>query len=115
MPTVTFVHADGREQAVEARAGASVMEAATGGGLSGGVVTGPGAIVGECGGNAMCATCHVYVDPAWLPKLPPKSEDEEDLLDSTASPCTPESRLSCQIRMDDALDGLRVRLPERQL
>ena len=112
MPTVTFVDGDGKEQAVQARVGASVMDAATG---AGNLMTGPGAIVGECGGNAMCATCHVHVDPAWLPKLPAMTEDEDDLLESTASPRTPESRLSCQIRMSDALDGLRVRLPDRQV
>ena len=62
MPDITFIEPDGREIGFEAPAGVSLMQAATGFGLAG--------IVAECGGSAMCATCHVYVDPAWADKLP---------------------------------------------
>ncbi len=71
-------------------------------------------IVAECGGNAVCATCHVYVDEAWLPKLAAVAADEDDLLDGTATERLPNSRLSCQIKITPALDGLVLRLPERQ-
>ena len=71
-------------------------------------------IVAECGGNAVCATCHVYVDAAWLAKLDPVAADEDDLLDGTASERLPNSRLSCQIKITPALDGLVLRLPDRQ-
>ena len=68
-------------------------------------------IKAECGGSATCATCHVYVDDAWLDKLSQPSEDEEDLL-YTAQDRRPNSRLSCQILLSDALDGLKVTLSE---
>jgi 2Fe-2S ferredoxin len=71
-------------------------------------------IVGECGGSAMCATCHVYVDESFLDKLELMSEVEDELLESTASPRLPNSRLGCQISLVDALDGLVVKVPERQ-
>ncbi|HEY8189368.1 MAG TPA: 2Fe-2S iron-sulfur cluster-binding protein [Micavibrio sp.] len=61
----------------------------------------------ECGGSCCCATCHVYIDPEWMPRIPPAGEDEEVMLDS-AMEVTDNSRLSCQIVMSDALDGLRV-------
>jgi 2Fe-2S ferredoxin len=65
----------------------------------------------DCGGSCACATCHVYVDEAWLPRLSPPSEDEEDLL-YTSPDKQPNSRLSCQILMSDALDGLQVTLAQ---
>jgi 2Fe-2S ferredoxin len=71
-------------------------------------------IVFDCGGNATCATCHVYVDEAWLPKLAPKSGDEDALLEGTAAERRPTSRLSCQIRITPELDGRVLHLPERQ-
>ncbi len=67
-------------------------------------------VLGECNGSLACATCHVIVDDAWMAKLPPISEEEDAMLD-TVFDLTPTSRLSCQIRLIDALDGLRVRLP----
>ena len=67
-------------------------------------------VLGECNGSLACATCHVIVDDAWTAKLPPISEEEDAMLD-TVFDLTPTSRLSCQIRLIDALDGLRVRLP----
>ncbi len=106
MPQVHFILADGRTQTVDAADGTTVMQAATGAGLSG--------IVAECGGSAMCATCHVYVDAAWVPKLAPLLANEIEMLECTAAERLPESRLSCQIRLDAALDGLTVRIPDRQ-
>ncbi len=107
MANLTFVRFDGSRQVVDARAGVSVMQAAINDGIDG--------IVAECGGNAMCATCHVYVDPAWEAKVPAIRQDEEDMLDSTASERKPNSRLSCQISMTPELDGLVVHLPKTQI
>jgi len=106
MTTIIFIHPDNRTEQVEAENDASVMLAALTHGVDG--------IVAECGGNAVCATCHVYVDEAWTGKLEPVSDDEDALLDGTASERLPNSRLSCQIKVTPALDGLVVRLPERQ-
>lgn len=106
MTTITFIHPDNRSQQVEAEDGASVMLAALTHGVDG--------IVAECGGNAVCATCHVYVDEAWAARLEPVSDDEDALLDGTASERLPNSRLSCQIKVQPALEGLVLRLPERQ-
>ena len=70
-------------------------------------------IKAECGGACSCATCHVYVDEAWFGRLPPPSEEEEDLLYSTLDK-KPTSRLSCQIKVKEAIDGLVVHVPSRQ-
>ena len=70
-------------------------------------------IVGECGGSAMCATCHVYVEPEWVEKTGTRNAMEADMLDF-AFEVRDNSRLSCQIKVTDALDGLRVRVPEKQ-
>ena len=106
MPDITFILPDGSEQGLEAPEGVSVMQAAGGAGIRG--------IVAECGGSAMCATCHVYVDPAWLDKLPAPLPNELEMLECTASERLPHSRLSCQIKLTGDLHGLVVRLPERQ-
>jgi 2Fe-2S ferredoxin len=106
MPTIHFVHSDNRSESLEAEIGNSAMRAALAHGLDG--------IVAECGGSAVCASCHVYVDEGWLAKLKPVGADEDDLLDGTASERLPNSRLSCQIEMTAELDGLVLRLPERQ-
>jgi 2Fe-2S ferredoxin len=106
MPTITFIHPDNRSEPIEAAIGDSAMGAA--------LVHGINEIVAECGGNAVCATCHVYVDEAWLAKLETVAADEDELLDGTASERRPNSRLSCQIKITPALDGLVLRLPERQ-
>ena len=106
MPSVTFIHPDGRSERVEAEAGTSAMNTA--------LVHGVRGILAECGGNAMCATCHVYVDEAWVERLAPPGKDEEALLDGTAAERRPNSRLSCQIRMTTELDGLVLCLPDRQ-
>ena len=105
MPKITFIQPDGSEQTVEAPLGWSVMEAAV-------KELVPG-IDADCGGACSCATCHVYVDPAWVDRLPPKAEMEDTMLDF-AQAAAPNSRLSCQIRVTSDLDGLIVRVPVAQ-
>jgi 2Fe-2S ferredoxin len=107
MPKITFVQPDGRSESVEADVETSAMLAALTHGVDG--------IVAECGGNAVCATCHVYVDEAWLGKFDAISDNEDALLDGTATERLPNSRLSCQIKITPALDGLVLRVPERQI
>ena len=107
MPSIIFIHPDGRRQQVEASAGESAMQAATRQDIS--------EILAECGGNAMCATCHVYVDEAWLARLPAMGGDEDALLDGAAAERQTNSRLSCQIKLAADLDGLVLSLPDRQL
>ena len=107
MPKFTYVTPDGARQNLDVAEGASVMQGAIRNGIEG--------IVAECGGNAMCATCHVYVDEDQLPLLPEITEEEDALLDGTASERRPNSRLSCQIPVTAALDGLVVQLPDRQV
>lgn len=105
MPRVTFVQPGGAAQTVEAPAGKSVMEAAVGEMVNG--------IIGECGGCCSCATCHVHVDEAWFGKLEPKDQMEEAMLEGAVDP-GPTSRLSCQVKLTDDLDGLVVRIPPGQ-
>ena len=107
MPTISIVHTDGRPERIDAREGESAMLAATRHGITG--------IVAECGGNAMCATCHVYVDDDWLGRLPAVSDQEDALLDGAAVQRLANSRLSCQIKIAPDLDGLILRLPDRQI
>ncbi|MGX4774567.1 2Fe-2S iron-sulfur cluster-binding protein [Bradyrhizobium guangdongense] len=107
MPTISFIHRDSNSERVEVSDGESAMQAATRHGLDG--------ILAECGGNAMCATCHVYVDDAWVARLPAMAEDEDALLEGAAAERLPNSRLSCQIKITPELDGLVLRLPERQV
>jgi len=106
MVQVHFITADGQSATAEAEAGQSLMEAALNANLPG--------IEGQCGGFLNCATCHVYVAEAWLDRLPPPDEEEEELLEGTAEPRRPNSRLSCQIRITDALEGLTAGLPASQ-
>lgn len=107
MPIITFIHPDGHAERVEAETGDSAMRAA--------VVYGLDGIVGECGGSAVCATCHVYVDEGWIGRLIAVGDDEDALLDGAACVRKPNSRLSCQITITPGLDGLVLRLPERQV
>jgi 2Fe-2S ferredoxin len=102
---VTFVDQGGTRRTVEATAGQTVMEAAIHNAVPG--------IEAECGGACACATCHVYVDEAWRARVGPAAPMEEDMLDF-AYEVRPASRLSCQITMADALDGLVVTTPARQ-
>jgi len=107
MPKVTFIKPDGAELIVDAKDGATLMQAGIDGGING--------IVAECGGCCQCATCHVYVAPAWQGLLPAVSESENAMLDNTVCERLPESRLSCEIKLTSELDGLVVRLPVRQV
>ena len=106
MPKVTYIEHGGKEHHVELPAGWTLMQGATLNGIDG--------IEGECGGSCGCATCHVYVDEAFLDKLEPQSETEDEMLDCAVSPREPNSRLSCQIKATPAIDGIVVRLPEAQ-
>ncbi len=105
MAKITFIEADGKEHAVEAKEGQSVMQAAMDNLVPG--------IVAECGGFASCATCHGYVEEAWLKKLPPPDASEEGMI-SCAFHVRPNSRLTCQIQVTPALEGMVVRLPVSQ-
>jgi 2Fe-2S ferredoxin len=106
MPRVTYIDTDGKETALDIAVGTSVMQAAVYNGLDG--------IVAECGGSCMCATCHVYVREDLLAKTPAMQPDEDAMLEGTASPRRPNSRLSCQLVVSPEMDGLVVYLPETQ-
>ena len=103
MPKLIVVTREGEERDIDGDAGLSVMEVIRDVGID--------EILALCGGCCSCATCHVHVDPAFADLLPPMSEDENDLLDSSASRDAT-SRLSCQIQFTGALDGLKVRIAE---
>ena len=103
MPKLLVTNRAGEESEVTATAGLSVMEAIRDNGFD--------ELLALCGGCCSCATCHVHVDPAFIDKLEPMSEDENDLLDSSDDRDA-NSRLSCQIPFTDALDGLKVRIAE---
>jgi 2Fe-2S ferredoxin len=105
MALVTYIKHDGSAYEIEVPNGTSVMQGAVDNMIDG--------IVGECGGSCSCATCHCYVDEAWLAKLPPPQPMEKDMLECVLEP-KPNSRLSCQISINPGLDGLVVRLPESQ-
>jgi Ferredoxin len=103
---VHFVEPDGKRHALAARTGQSLMRAAVDADID--------RIKADCGGVMTCATCHVYVDPAWIDRLPAPSVDENAMLEMTAAPRAPTSRLSCQLALVPELDGLTVALPETQ-
>jgi len=82
--------------------------------MLGATMNGLAGIDADCGGALACATCHVYVDPAWVDKLPAPDESESDLLQGAAAEIRPNSRLSCQLVVTEAMDGLTVEVPDRQ-
>ena len=100
MPTIHVTDRDGSRSSFQARKGLTLMEALRGAGYE--------SIEAICGGNCSCATCHVYVDPAWTDKLPERSEDEDDLVADTDVYDEQRSRLSCQVDVTDDLDGLSL-------
>ena len=104
--TVHLVAPDGAGRVIAATPGESLMRAATAAGVD--------AIKADCGGMLSCATCHVFVDEAWAARLPPPSADEDAMLEMTAAPRRPTSRLSCQIVLGPELDGLTAGLPDTQ-
>jgi 2Fe-2S ferredoxin len=106
MPKIIYVLAGGERREVDAAAGASIMETAVKNNVRG--------VDAECGGCLSCATCHVYVDEAWFAKLPPPEADETEMLGFVAAEQKPNSRLSCQLKMNESLDGIVVKIPDRQ-
>jgi ferredoxin, 2Fe-2S len=105
MPKITYIDASGASRTVDAQIGSTVMETAVKNSIPG--------IEAECGGACACATCHVYIDEAWTAKTGKAQPMEDDMLDF-AFEVKPTSRLSCQIKVSDALDGLVVRTPAKQ-
>lgn len=104
MVKIVFQTHDGQEHVVEANTGGSLMEAARDNNLPG--------IAADCGGACACATCQVYVAPEWVEKLPEKDDMETDMLEFAWEPDMELSRLSCQVPVTEALDGLVVKIPE---
>jgi len=105
MPKITYIEHNGKEHTIEAAVGQTVMEGAVKHAIPG--------IDADCGGACACATCHVYVEPEWLEKVGKRNEMEEDMLDF-AFDVRDNSRLSCQIKISDAIDGMVVKVPEKQ-
>lgn len=106
MPTIVYVEPDGRQTSVQVESGANVMRTAVGQGIGG--------IVAECGGAAMCATCHVYVDGEGADFLPPVGDIENEMLESAAAERLESSRLSCQLSVTSDIETLVIRIPDRQ-
>jgi len=105
MPKITFIEPGGGRREIDAPLGLTLMEAARQHGVQG--------IVAQCGGACACATCHVYVDPAWLARLEPREEMEEGMLETAWEP-RENSRLSCQVHITADMDGLQVKVPQQQ-
>lgn len=101
-----FEHGQTQCRSVSAKAGTSLMKAALAGDVEG--------VAADCGGTLTCATCHVMVREPWLSKLPPMHPDEDGMLDFAAVARQPNSRLSCQIMLTEALDGMQLDLPQSQ-
>ena len=107
MAKITYIEANWTEHVIDVPNGLTVMEGARDNDVPG--------IEADCGGACACSTCHVYVAPDWVDRLPPKDEMEADMLDFAWQPDPLRSRLTCQIRVTDAVDGLVVQIPERQI
>ena len=107
MARITYVEHSGKEHVVEVPTGLTVMEGARDNGIPG--------IEADCGGACACSTCHAYIHPDWVDRLPPVEPMEEDMLDFAYETRPGFSRLTCQLRVTDAMDGLIVQLPERQI
>lgn len=106
MAKITYIEHSGKKHEVEVANGLTVMEGARDNNIPG--------IEADCGGACACSTCHVYVDAAWAEKIPAKDAMEEDMLDFAWEP-NELSRLTCQVKVTDELDGLVVQLPEKQI
>lgn len=107
MAKITYVEFNGIEHVVDVPSGLTVMEGARDNGIPG--------IEADCGGACACSTCHVYVAPDWVDRIPHKEAMEEDMLDFAFQPDPMRSRLTCQIKVTDALDGMKVFMPEKQI
>lgn len=105
MTKVTFIESNGKKTTIDGTDGWSIMQIATSNGLDG--------IIGECGGSCACATCHCYIE-SHLDTLTPPSESELGLLEHAAAEVKPNSRLSCQIKLNPNMDGIRISLPNEQ-
>jgi 2Fe-2S ferredoxin len=106
MPVVIYIQSDGHQDRVCVPVGHTVMDGALDNGVAG--------IIGQCGGGCTCSTCHCFVSPQWAARLPAAHPDELELLEYVPTR-TDDSRLACQIRITEALDGLTVRLPAEQV
>ncbi|HSF94562.1 MAG TPA: 2Fe-2S iron-sulfur cluster-binding protein [Thermohalobaculum sp.] len=106
MPKITYIEHNGAQHTVDVPVGLSVMEGAVNNNIPG--------IDADCGGACACSTCHVYVDPAWVDKLPARDDMEEDMLDFAFEP-NERSRLTCQVKVTPELEGLVVQMPEKQI
>ncbi|WP_071797770.1 2Fe-2S iron-sulfur cluster-binding protein [Natronohydrobacter thiooxidans] len=107
MAKITYIEFNGTEHVVDVAPGLTVMEGARDNGIPG--------IEADCGGACACSTCHVYVAEDWVEKLPARDPMEDDMLDFAYQPDATRSRLTCQIKVTDALDGLVVHMPEKQI
>jgi 2Fe-2S ferredoxin len=107
MPKITYVQPDGERRSIPVEAGATVMLTAIANGIPG--------IVAECGGAAMCATCHVYLDESSAGAVPPVSEVENEMLESAASGRRENSRLGCQLAVQPGVDEIVVHIPSHQV
>lgn len=105
MPVINYIEANGNKHEVEVASGDSIMRGAVDNMID--------AILAECGGACACATCHCYVDEAWVDKVPAPSDVEKDLLEAVMDP-KDNSRLSCQVIVTDDMEGFTVHLPESQ-
>ncbi|RDB02471.1 2Fe-2S iron-sulfur cluster-binding protein [Runella aurantiaca] len=106
MPKVIYIENNGTEHQVDLPLGATLMEGAVQNDIKG--------IVAECGGSCMCATCHIYVDEQFMGLLPDMEEEENEMLEGATSERMSNSRLGCQVRISNKLDGVIVRIPEKQ-
>ena len=107
MVKITYIEFSGTQHEVDVESGLTVMEGARNNNVPG--------IEADCGGACACSTCHVYIDSDWVKKLPEKDPMEEDMLDFAYEPDPNRSRLTCQVKVTDELDGLIVNMPERQI
>jgi 2Fe-2S ferredoxin len=107
MAKITYIEHGGTEHVVDVANGLTVMEGARDNNIPG--------IEADCGGACACSTCHVYVHADWVEKLPGKDDMETDMLDFAYEPDETRSRLTCQLKVTDALDGLVVQMPEKQI
>ena len=106
MPRITYIEHNGTEHTVDVAVGLTVMEGAVNNNIPG--------IDADCGGACACSTCHAYVNPDWVGKLPAREDMEEDMLDFAYEP-NERSRLTCQIQVTPEIDGLVLRMPEKQI
>jgi 2Fe-2S ferredoxin len=105
MARITYIEPDGSERIVDVKVGLSLMEGAINNGVNG--------IEADCGGVCACATCHIYVDAAWIEAAGPRTDIEDAMLD-LANEVRDNSRLSCQVKVTDGMDGLILSIPEEQ-